>query len=114
MALGLGVLSVMLGLVPILFLDDSPLFMVQFPQYTPPGVVQVLALPRFKSTAFTTWFKSIATLTSVKVLGHIYTWFKSTIILSLGSSPRLLQISVQVLDPPSSIRFKSLTPIISG
>ncbi|KAH0738095.1 hypothetical protein KY290_036800 [Solanum tuberosum] len=44
MALGLGVLLVMLGWPPILFLADSPLFLVQVPQFTPPGVVQVLAL----------------------------------------------------------------------
>jgi len=116
MALELGVLPVMLGWPLMLFLADSPLFVVQVPN----------SLHRvwFKSTAicssgsspllFTVWFKSIATLTSVQVLGHIYTWLKSTIVLSLGSSPWLLQILVEVIDPPSSFRFMSLTLISSG
>ncbi|XP_049390593.1 uncharacterized protein LOC125855004 [Solanum stenotomum] len=50
MAIELGVLSVMLGWPSILFLDDSPLFMVQFPQFTPPGVVQVHPLIRAPAT----------------------------------------------------------------
>ncbi|KAK4706387.1 hypothetical protein R3W88_034055 [Solanum pinnatisectum] len=124
MALGLGVLLVMLSSTPILFLADLRLFVVQVPQFSPPGVVQVLALSWFKSTAicncgsstllFTSWFKSITTLTLVYVLGHSYTWLNSLIILSLGSSPQLLQISGQVFDPQSSLQFKSLTPISSG
>ncbi|KAH0646581.1 hypothetical protein KY284_034465 [Solanum tuberosum] len=80
------------------------------------ALVQVLAVFSRGSSPplITAWFKSIATLTLIQVLGHIYVWFKSTIILSLGLSPMLLQILVQVLDPPSSIQLKSLTPISSG
>ncbi|KAH0751788.1 hypothetical protein KY285_004936 [Solanum tuberosum] len=95
-ALGLGILAMIFGWSVILFLADSPLF-----------------VPLFKSIAIcsrgssppllTAWLKSMATLTSIQVFGHIYTWFKSTIFTSLGSSPRLLQISVQFLDLPSSI-----------
>ncbi|KAK4737189.1 hypothetical protein R3W88_000886 [Solanum pinnatisectum] len=90
MALGLGVLPVILGWRSILFLVYSPLFVIQFPQFTPPSVVQSNAICKHGSSPLPLkiWFKSIATLTSVQVLGHIYTWFKSMIILSLGSSPR--------------------------
>ncbi|KAK4737527.1 hypothetical protein R3W88_001224 [Solanum pinnatisectum] len=116
MALRLWVLPMMLGWPLILFLADSPLFVVQVPQFTPPSVVQSTTIYNSGSSPplLTAWFKSIATLTSIQVIGHIFTLFKSTIILSFGSSPRLFQISVQVLDLPSLIRFKSLTPISSG
>ncbi|KAK4731348.1 hypothetical protein R3W88_024336 [Solanum pinnatisectum] len=117
MALGLGVLPMMLDWPLILFLADSPLFVVQVPQFTPPGVVQswLSSVVVQVHQNLQLWFKSTAPYsfvqvhTSIQVLGHIYMWFKSMIILSLGLSPRLLQISVQVLDPQSLIQFKSLT-----
>lgn len=56
----------------------------------------------FKSTASSTWFKSITTLTSVQVLLHIYRWLVPGITLT-----------VQVLHPQYSILLRSITPVRS-